>query len=44
MICGGTFAVTRGFDIVMNLIPGVRNDSHDWITWKNTITHNRPLS
>lgn len=40
----GTFAVERGFDIVMNLTPGVRDESRDWFAWKNTTTHNRPLS
>jgi hypothetical protein len=29
---------------VMSLIPGVRDESRDWFAWKNTTTHNYPLS
>ncbi len=29
---------------VMNLTPGARDESRDWFAWKNTTTHNCPLS
>jgi len=36
--------VTEIETTVMSLLPGVRDESRDWIIWKNTTTHNCPLS